>query len=65
MLIFRALPEEEKVRLLDALLTDLDTADPKIDEVWATEARKRWDLYKAGKLKIVGYDDLIRRYKTY
>ena len=60
----RALPEEDRVRLLDALLTDLDKSDPEIDEVWATEARKRWDNYKAGKLQTIAYDDLIRRYKT-
>ena len=30
----RALPEEEKVRLLDAILTDLETPDPTIDAVW-------------------------------
>ena len=60
----RALPEEEKARLLDALLTELDTQDAEIDRVWATEARKRWELYKAGKLKTVTYDELVRRYKT-
>jgi len=37
----RALPEEEKLRLLDAILTDLDKPDPEIDHVWAVEARKR------------------------
>jgi hypothetical protein len=38
-----ALPEEEKVRLLDAILTDLETPDPTIDAVWANEALKRWE----------------------
>ena len=45
----RALPEEEKVRLLDAILTDLETPDPAIDAVWTNEALKRWEAYKAGK----------------
>ena len=60
----RALPGEEKLRLLDAILTDLDTPDPEIDEIWANEARKRWEGYKAGRLETVTYDDLIRRYKS-
>lgn len=60
----RALPGEEKLRLLDAILTDLDTPDPEIDEIWANEARKRWEGYKAGRLETVTYDDLIKRYKS-
>ena len=34
----RALPEEEKLQVLDALLTDLDKRDPELDRVWAAEA---------------------------
>lgn len=37
----RALPDEEKLRVLDAILTDLDKPDQEIDQVWAEEARKR------------------------
>ena len=33
------LPDVEKLRLLDAILTDLDKPDPEIDRVWAGEAR--------------------------
>ena len=31
----RALPDEEKLRVLDAILTDLDKPDAEIDRVWA------------------------------
>jgi putative addiction module component (TIGR02574 family) len=58
----RALPEEEKLRLLDAILTDLDKPDPEIDRVWATEARKRWIAYKAGRHAIVSYEELMAKY---
>ena len=58
----RALPEEEKLRLLDAILTDLDKPDPEIDRVWATEARKRWTAYKAGGLLTVSYEELMAKY---
>ena len=58
----RSLPEEEKLKVLDALLTDLDTRDTEIDQVWATEARKRWNAYKAGKVSTVSYEDLMAKY---
>ena len=58
----RALPDEEKLRVLDAILTDLDKPDPEIEQVWAEEARKRWNSYKAGRLKTVSYEDLMRKY---
>ena len=59
----RALPAEEKLRLLDVLLSDLDKPDPIIDQIWANEARKRWNAYKTGKLQTVSYEELIKRYK--
>ena len=59
----RALPAEEKLRLLDVLLKDLDKSDPAIDQIWANEARKRWNAYKTGGLQTVSYEELIKRYK--
>jgi putative addiction module component (TIGR02574 family) len=58
----RSLPEEEQLRVLDALLTELDTRDSEIDHVWATEARKRWNAYKAGRVATVSYEELMDRY---
>jgi Putative addiction module component len=58
----RALPDEEKLRVLDAILTDLDKPDAEIDRVWAIEARKRWSSYKAGRLQTVSYEELMRKY---
>lgn len=58
----RALPDEEKLRILDAILTDLDKPDDDIDHVWAVEARKRWDSYKAGRLGTVSYEELMSKY---
>jgi hypothetical protein len=58
----RALPNEEKLRLLDAILMDLDKPDPEIDHVWATEARKRWTAYQAGTLPTVSYEELMAKY---
>ena len=58
----RALSEEEKLRLLDVILTDLDTPDPDIDHVWASEARKRWAAFKGGRLPTVSYEELMIKY---
>ena len=58
----RALPDEEKLRVLDAIPTDLDKPDIEIDRVWAIEARKRWSSYKAGQLKTVPYEEVMRKY---
>ena len=58
----RALRDEEKLRVLDAILTELNKPNQEIDQVWAEEARKRWSRYKAGHLQTVSYEDLMRRY---
>jgi len=58
----RALPDEEKLRVLDAILTDLDKPDGEIDHIWAVEARKRWNAYKAGRLSTVSYEELMSKY---
>jgi putative addiction module component (TIGR02574 family) len=57
-----SLPEEEKLKVLDALLTDLDKRDPEIDGVWANEARRRWDAYRAGEVTTVSYEELMSKY---
>ena len=58
----RALPDEEKIRVLDAILTDLDKPDEEIDQIWAVEAQKRWNAYKAGRLSTVSYEELMSKY---
>ena len=58
----RALPDEEKLKVLDALLTDLDKRDLEIDRVWAHEARRRWQAYQAGEVATVSYEELMAKY---
>jgi putative addiction module component (TIGR02574 family) len=59
----RALPDIEKLRLVDAILTDLDTPDPEIDRIWADEARKRWAAYRAGRIPTVSYEDVMAKHR--
>lgn len=57
------LPDLEKLRLVDAILEDLDKPDPEIDRVWADEARKRWKAYKAGSISTVSYEEVMAKYR--
>lgn len=59
----RALTNAEKLRLVEAILTDLDTPDPEIDGIWAEEARKRWTAYKAGRIPTVSYEDVMAKHR--
>jgi putative addiction module component (TIGR02574 family) len=59
----RGLPDAEKLRLIDAILVDLDKPDPEIDRVWAKESRKRWAAYKAGRVPTVSYDSVMAKHR--
>ena len=59
-----SLPDVEKLRLVDAILADLDRPDPEIDRVWAEEARKRWAAYRAGDVQTVSYDNAMLKYRN-
>jgi putative addiction module component (TIGR02574 family) len=63
VLQIQALPDVEKLRLVDAILTDLDKPDPEIDNIWAEEARKRWAAYKAGRIPTVSYEEAMAKYR--
>lgn len=60
----KSLPDSEKIKLVDSILLQLDKPDPEIDRIWADEARKRWQAYKAGKLETVSYDQVMEKYHT-
>jgi putative addiction module component (TIGR02574 family) len=59
----RELPDEEKLHLVDAILTDLYKPDPDVERIWAEEARKRWEAYKAGKLSAVSYEEVMAKHR--
>lgn len=44
----RLLPDLEKAKLVELLLSDLDQPDPEIDRLWATEAESRWEAIQKG-----------------
>ncbi|MDA8082395.1 MAG: addiction module protein [Nitrospiraceae bacterium] len=59
-----ALPDTDKMRLVESILMQLDKPDPEIDRIWADEARKRWDAYKKGTLETVSYGTVMERYRS-
>lgn len=59
----RSLPDVEKLRLVDAILTDLEKPDPEIDNVWAEEARKRWAAFKEGRVPTVSYEEVMAKHR--
>jgi len=59
----RALPDAEKLRLVDAILHDLHRPDPEIERVWADEAKKRWAAYKAGRIPSDAYEDVMAKHR--
>ena len=59
----RELPEEERFRLVHAILTDLYEPGPNIERIWADEARKRWEAYKEGKLSTVSYEEVMAKHR--
>jgi len=59
----RVLPDTEKLQLVDEILTDLDKPDPEIDRIWAVEARKRWQAYKAGRVPTVSYEAVMAKHR--
>ena len=59
----QALPDFDKLQLVNVLLTELDKPDPDIDRVWAAESQRRWKAYKAGKMKASSYREVMKRYR--
>ncbi len=59
----RQLSDEEQLRLVDAVLTNLRASKPQITRVWADEARKRWAAYKAGQIPTVSYEEAMAKYR--
>jgi len=53
----------DKLRLVDAILADLDKPDPEIDRIWAKESRKRWAAYKSGRVPTVSYESVMAKHR--
>ena len=59
----RALPDGDKLALVDRLLAQLDRPDPEIDGIWAAEAQRRWKAYREGRIGSVPYAEVMAKYR--
>jgi putative addiction module component (TIGR02574 family) len=57
-----ALPSESRALLADRLVESLDTAElGDIDRLWATEAKRRRDEVRQGRVKTIPGDEALAR----
>lgn len=54
-----ALPDSERARLAERLLSSLDR-DPEVEEAWAQEIRKRVEQYRSGELTTVPAESVMK-----
>jgi len=59
----KALPDAEKLAVVDSILLELDRPDPEIDRIWADEARLRWQAYREGRADHVPYAEVMAKYR--
>uniref|UniRef100_Q3ANT4 Addiction module protein n=1 Tax=Chlorobium chlorochromatii (strain CaD3) TaxID=340177 RepID=Q3ANT4_CHLCH len=45
----------EKINLVTIILESLDKPEPEIQKIWVDESQKRFDAFKAGKIKLYTY----------
>ena len=58
------LTDIDKLKLVDAILTDLDKPDSDIDRIWAKEAGRRWNSYKKGRQEAISCREVMAKYRT-
>ena len=58
-----ALPDIEKLKVLDSITAELDQPDPNLDRIWAEEARKRWAAYRERRIPAVPYEEVMAKYR--
>jgi putative addiction module component (TIGR02574 family) len=61
----RALSAKEKAALARVLIDDLDpVSDPKVEELWLEEARRRYDAYRRGEMHSISGDEAMARARS-
>jgi putative addiction module component (TIGR02574 family) len=59
----KALPDAEKLEVLDSIMVELDKPDAELDRIWADEARARWRAYREGRAAPVPYSEVMAPYR--
>ncbi len=50
----------EKIHLVELILESLDKPDMKVQKEWTEESEKRFDAFKAGKLRSHSYEEVMK-----
>ena len=54
------LKPQDRFTMVDGLLRSLDQPDAEVDAIWAEEAEKRLQAYRAGKLAGIPMEEVFR-----
>lgn len=54
----------EKIYLVELIIESLDNRDIAVQEKGIEESEKRYDFYKAGKIKALSYQEVLKKLKT-
>ncbi len=55
-----SLPIDVRIRLIDKLLRSLNPTSKEIDELWATEAERRVEEIRSGKVKPLAGEEVFK-----
>lgn len=56
------LPADDKLRLIDRLIAELDLPDPAVERVWAEEAARRSQAVKRGELSVRPLSEALHKH---
>ncbi|NTW53736.1 MAG: addiction module protein [Chlorobaculum sp.] len=57
------LDPKERIRLVEAILYNLDKPDPEIEKSWIAESEARYDAFKRGELEAKDWDEIRKKYE--
>ena len=60
----RKLSTEERIELVDDILTSLDEPNPTIDRLWTKEAEDRLAAYRRGEIKALSLEEVLAKYRA-
>ena len=49
----------DKMKLVNLLLEELDRPDPQVEQLWATESKRRLRAMRSGKMKTYTLDEVF------
>ena len=52
------------MKLVNLLLEELDRLDPHVNNLWATESKRRLRAMRSGKMKAYSLDDVFGKSRT-